>query len=227
MTTLMIFISIAMMGFACSFGCGTITTPFILGSLLGEGQDIKSSRNTIAIFSLGKIFSLGLMGLFSSLFGSAVLGMIEEMYPNSTIWIIRIITLFFGIWLIYTAIKKNPCADCNSCSSNISSINKLSEKSINIKKRKNYMYFFIGSLYSTIPCAPLVSTLGYASTMPPFLAVLLLVVFGIVNSIVPVLGLASIVGLANTEFKRDLPNYLKYIKLSGGIIIILAGLFRV
>ncbi len=227
MTTYMIFSSIIVMGFACSLGCGTVTTPFILGSLLGEGENIKQSRNAMLIFSLGKVLALGAMGLLSSLFGSTVLSYVETIYPNSTIWIVRFITILFGVWLIYSVFRKSPCANCSSCKSAPQAFSGIASKPPSKKYLHKGFYFTTGALYSTIPCGPLVTTLTYASTMTPFLAVLLLVVFGIVNSIIPVFGLASIVGLANTEFKRDAPTYIKYIKIVGGIILILAAIFRV
>ncbi len=225
MTTLTIFFTVAVMGLACSFGCSTVTTPFILGSLLGEGKDMRAGRKAIAIFSLGKILSLAVMGLLASIFGSTVLAYIESIYPNSTIWIVKALTFAFGLWIIYTVFKKSPCSNCSSCSSSATQNSSLTP--LTPSKFHTGFYFATGALYSTIPCAPLVTTLAYASTMSPPVAVLLLTAFGIVNSIVPVLGLASIVGLANTEFKRDAPNYLKYIKIAGGVILMLAAIYKV
>ncbi len=228
MLTLSIFTSVLIMGFACSFGCGTITTPFILGSLLAEGQDIKESRKAIALFSLGKIVSLALMGLLSSLFGAVVLEFIEQAYPNSTVWIVRTLTILFGLWLIYTTVKpvvnsgvsskQSFCSSCSSCS------NCSSSPYSNFLLRKGF-YFGAGALYAAIPCAPLVTTLTYASTMPAILAMLLLALFALVNSIVPVLGYASLVGLANIEIAKDAPQYVKYMKLFGGIILIVASFY--
>ncbi len=220
MTTLMIFTSIIIMGFACSFGCGTITTPFILGSLLGEGQNIKASRNAIALFSLGKIVSLSVLGLLSSLLGATILDMVESVYPNSTVWVIRIFTCLFGVWLLYGVFfKKQSCCraeSCCGCSGSLSSSPKLMRRGF---------YFGAGVLYSIIPCAPLLTTLGYASTMSPIAAMLLLAVFGIVNSIVPLFGYASLVGMANVEFALKTPQFVKYIKIFGGLLLIGASFF--
>ncbi len=239
MTTLMIFSSIIALGFGCSFGCGTVTTPFILGSLLAEGQDIKKSRQAMLLFSIGKVLSLSFMGLLASLFGSAVLSYVESIYPESTIWIVRTLTITFALWLLYSVLRKDKCASCKTCagsantSINIPTYSSLYEeakedepRNLASKVNKGF-YFGTGALYSTIPCAPLLTALGYASTMSPPLAMLLLALFGIVNSLVPVFGFASIVGLANKEFKRDAPQYLKYIKISGSVILILSAIYKV
>lgn len=219
MTTPMIFSSILVMGLTCSLGCGSVNTPFILGSLLGDSLDIKLSRKAITLFSIGKITSLCILGLLSAIFGSIILEAIETSYPNSTIWIVRFVTFFFGARILYTVFRKNPCSSCSSCSSC---------KSANpptIEKKGSYLV--AGALYATIPCAPLITTLTYASTMTPILAVLLLLMFGIVNSVLPVIVYASMVGLANNEFLKEMPKYIDYIKVVGGIVLMYAAFFQV
>lgn len=220
MTTGAIFLSVLFMGFACSFGCSTITTPFILGSLLGEGKNISESRKAIALFSLGKIISLSLMGLFAGIFGSIILTYVEEVLPDATTWLVRIVTVVFAIKIISSALKKeeSSCSGCSSCPASCAS-----QESKKLPKS----YLVTGLLYGFIPCAPLITSLTYASTMSPLVGMLLLGSFGVVNSLVPVLMYASLVGLANTEFATKSSKYLKYIKLSGGIILILAAIFKI
>ncbi len=220
MSTLMIFSAVAVMGFGCSFGCGTITTPFILGSLLGEGTSIHASRKSIALFSLGKVLALASMGLVASLVGTTLLSSVETIYPQSTVWILRAVTVVFGLWLLYSAFFQKSCnntAACTSCRS------QTSLPHTNVRKS---FYFGVGALYATIPCVPLISALGYACTLSPILAILLMAVFGVVNSIVPVLGYASLVGLANAEFAQKAPMYIKYIRGAGGCILIAAAIFK-
>lgn len=231
MTTLVIFTSVMFMGFTCSMGCGTVTTPFMLGSLLGEGGSIAESRRAITLFSVGKIVSLMLMGLLTALFGNIVLTSVEEIYPQATIWVIRIATFFFGAKILVSTIRfdflpkkegvASPCSSCSSCSKSQSGCG-----STALTKPKK-SYFVAGLLYATIPCGPLLTCLTYASTMNIVLAVVLLGVFGIVNSIIPVAFFASLVGMANDEFAKNSEKYLKYIKLSGGIILIYASIFKV
>ncbi|OOB78748.1 MAG: hypothetical protein ATN34_02500 [Epulopiscium sp. Nele67-Bin002] len=222
MSTSMIFSSILFMGLTCSLGCSSVSTPFILGSLLGEGYDVQTSRKAMLLFSLGKVISLSFLGLLSAIFGSIVLTYVEQAYPNTTMWIVRIATLLLGIAILYSALKKDACGSgCGSCPSS----KKCGSKSApNIRKKS---YLFAGALYATIPCAPLVTTLTYASTMTPILAMALAGLFGVVNSIIPILFYASMVGLANTEFTRDAPKFVKYIKITGGIILIYAAIFQV
>ncbi len=212
----MIFSAVAVMGFGCSFGCGTITTPFILGSLLGEGNSIHNSRKSMVLFSLGKVVALAVMGLLASLLGATLLSSLEEIYPQSTAWLMRGVTLLFGAWLLYAVFFQKSCKDtgCGACSSHISPTR--------IPLRKGF-YMGAGALYATIPCVPLLTTLGYASALPPALAMLLLAVFGVVNSIVPTLGYASLVGLANAEFAQKTPLFVKYIRAIGGCVLIFSA----
>ncbi len=233
MTTSVIFASVLFMGFTCSMGCGTVSTPFLLGSLLGDGGSVHESRRAITLFSLGKVISLMTMGLLAAVFGNIVLNAVTEIYPEITIWIIRIATIGFGGKILYSTLryeffppKNQPEASCSSCSgcSKASSCGSSTEDAV-IKPSKSY--FLAGLLYALIPCGPLLTCLTYASTMNLMLAMMLLGLFGVVNSILPVFFFASLVGIANTEFTKYSQQYLKYIKLSGGLILIYAAIFQV
>lgn len=243
MTTPVIFGSVIFMGLTCSMGCGTVTTPFMLGSLLGDGGSISESRKAITLFSIGKVVSLVLMGILSSIFGSIILTYVENLYPQTTIWIIRIATFLFGFKILYSTIKfdfipqkqddnTSPCSSCGGCSkskkmcSSSEDVVNTDEFNFDLSKTSK-SYFLAGLLYATIPCGPLLTCLTYASTMNLILAILLLGLFGIVNSIIPVFFYASLVGVANTEFTKSSSEFLKYIKLSGGLILIYASIFKV
>lgn len=228
-----IFSTVLFMGFTCSLGCGSVSTPFLLGSLLGDGTDVSKSRKAITFFSIGKIISLMLMGMLSAIFGNIVLSYVSELYPDITVWIIRIATFLFGSKVLYTTVKHKflnkkteevttGCGSgCGGCKSRCSSV------PVPKKENPSKSYFLAGLLYATIPCGPLVTCLTYASTMHVLTAMILLGLFGIVNSIVPVFFLASLVGLANTEFTKNSAAFLKYIQLSGGLILIYASIFLV
>ncbi len=233
-----IFSTVLFMGFTCSMGCGTVSMPFLLGSLLGDGGNISDSRKAITIFSIGKVVSLMLMGMLASIFGNIVLTSIEGLYPDITIWVIRIATFLLGAKVLYITVKyeflnKNNdevpsgCSSCSGCakSQECGSSSEITEISTEVKTSKSY--FFAGLLYATIPCGPLLTCLTYASTMNIIWAMLLLGAFGIVNSIIPVFFFASLVGVANNEFRDKSADFLKYIKFSGGLILIYASIFKV
>lgn len=235
MTTTAIFATVLFMGLTCSMGCGTVSTPFLLGSLLGDGGSIEESRRAIMLFSIGKVVSLMIMGLLTAVFGNIVLTYVEQLYPDATIWIIRIATFVFGGRIIYLTTKyeilpqktegTTSCTSCSGCSKAKSGCGSAENTDIASKTPKSY--FIAGLLYATIPCGPLLTTLTYASTMNLLVAMTLLGLFGIVNSIIPVFFFASLVGMANTEFTKNSQQFLKYIKLSGGLILIYASIFKV
>lgn len=230
-----IFATVLFMGLTCSVGCGSVSTPFLLGSLLGDGADIRQSKKAIIFFSVGKIISLMAMGLLSAIFGSIILSYIEQLYPNVTIWIIRIATFLFGGKILYSTLKNqffnkkteettSACGGgCAGCKSRCASATVPEVK----EGKPSMAYFLAGLLYAIIPCTPLVTCLTYASTMHFVPAVVLLGLFGVVNSVVPVFLFSSIVGLANKEFSKNSAAFLKYIRLSGGLILIYASIFVV
>lgn len=239
MTTGMIFMSMLFMGFSCSVGCGSVASTFVLGTQIGENGSIESCMKAILLFCFGKVVSLALMGFLSSIFGMIILTYIETLYPNSTVWIVRGVTCLFGISVIASAFRKKEeqaqatdiqgasgCSSCASCSS-CSSKQAVATKTKSSEKMVKGSYFFAGLLYATIPCAPLVTTLTYASTMTPILGTLLLALFGVVNSIVPVCLHATIIGQANSELAKETPYLMKPLKVLGGGLLMYMGMFVV
>ncbi len=239
MTTGMIFMSMLFMGFSCSVGCGSVASTFVLGTQIGEDGSIESCMKAILLFCLGKIVSLAIMGFLSAIFGTIILNYIETVYPNSTIWIVRGVTCMFGIAVIASAFRKKEkqqaietqeaggCSSCAGCASSCSSKQAVATKTKSSEKMMKGSYFFAGLLYATIPCAPLVTTLTYASTMTPILGTALLALFGVVNSIVPVCLHATIIGQANSELAKETPYLMKPLKVLGGGLLMYMGLFVV
>ncbi len=241
MTTLTIFSTMLLLGFTCSLGCGTVATPFVLGSLLGEGQDIHESRRAILIFSLGKIVTLTVLGFLASLFGSVVLTAVENVYPNATIYLVRLLTTVLGVRIIWSGVqtwRKSKmqgavASGCSGCPSSVGCPSKGGCGSASPRKEDAQKlahrgsFFMAGVLMASIPCGPLLMALTYASTMNLVTGTLLLTSFGFVNSIFPVVFYASLVGLANREFKRDAPALVQFIKPAGGVILIYAAMVMV
>lgn len=241
MTTLTIFSTMLLLGFTCSLGCGTVATPFVLGSLLGEGKDIHESRRAILIFSLGKVVTLTVLGFLASVFGSVVLSAVESVYPNATIYLVRLVTAVLGIRIVWSAIQTwrkpktaeavtSPCGGCPSnsgCPSKGGCGGVAPRKEDAQKLAHRGSFFLAGVLMASIPCGPLLMALTYASTMHVVTGTLLLTSFAIVNSIFPVVFYASLVGLANREFNRDAPSLVQYIKPAGGVLLIYAAMVMV
>lgn len=241
MTTFTIFSTMLLLGFTCSLGCGTVATPFVLGSLLGEGKDIHESRRAILIFSLGKVVTLTILGLCASLFGTVVLSAVETIYPNATIYLVRFITALLGVQIIWGAVQTwrkskqpeavaSPCGGCPSsggCPSKGGCGGSAPRKEDAQKLAHRGSFFMAGVVMASIPCGPLLMALTYASTMHVVTGTLLLTSFAIVNSIFPVVFYASLVGLANREFNRDAPSLVKYIKPAGGVLLIYAAMVMV
>lgn len=207
MTTSMIFLSIITLGLSCGLGCGSVTTPFLLGKLLGEGKDTKESMKAVGLFSVGKILVLSLLGMFAALLGIVVLDTIESIYPTSIVWITRVMTFLFGLVIIVSVFRKTNCGNCRNCTSK------------KIKIFDHTSYFVAGILYAIIPCTPLMTALTYANTMTPILGFLLLLTFGITNSIIPVLIYSPIIGTVNFKVLTDIYKFSKGLKLFGGLLL--------
>lgn len=230
MTTATIFVTMLLMGFSCSVGCGSVSSSFILGTQIGGKSSVRDCMKIIAVFSLGKVIAYGCMGLLSSIFGNMVLGYIEDFYPNSTVWLVRIITTLFGISIIYSGLKKKKVAEVDSgCGSSCSTCGGCPSKAVKPieppKFIKRGSYFFAGALYAMIPCSPMIAGLTYASTMNILSGTLLMAFFGMVNSLIPVLLYAPLLSKANDELGRAVPRIMKPLKVFGGGLLLYVGLF--
>lgn len=229
MTTAMIFASMLLMGFSCSMGCGSVSSSFILGTQIGGQGSVRSCVKAVALFSVGKIIALALMGCLSATFGSIVLNVVEEIYPNSTVWVVRVVTCLFGIFVVLSAVRGGGTAPTQTCPSSACASCPSMCKPKESGKAKRFAargsYLFAGFLYAIIPCGPLITTLTYASTMSPLLGTLLLTLFGIVNSIVPVGIYAPVIGRANTELGKVTPYLMRPLKVFGGGLLLYVGLF--
>lgn len=215
MSVAMIFTTVMMTGLGCGVGCGSLSTPLLVGKMLAEARSKKGCIIAVGLFSLGKILMYILLGILAALFGSIVIESMEAILPNITQNIFRILSVFFGLVIIRNAFKKNKCDSCTKCGSNNRFLSKFKDSS----------YFVIGLIYAVIPCSPLVIALTYASGMSPILASLLLLCFGVVNSIFSVVIYAPIVGTIIGKMQEEIPQYYKWIQVFAALMFMWMALF--
>ena len=215
MSTAMIFATVMTTGLGCGIGCGSLSTPLIVGKMLGEARSKKDCMIATGIFSAGKILMYMLLGMLAAIFGSIIIDKIQELLPNVTQSIFRIVSIFFGTVIIRDAFKKQSCSSCKQCGTNHTILHKFKDSS----------YFVIGLIYAVIPCSPLIIALTYSASMKPMLAALLMFCFGIVNSIFSVIIYAPIVGTIIDRMQVEIPQYYKWIQVLAGLMLIKMAIF--
>lgn len=215
MSTIMIFITVMLTGLGCGLGCGSLSTPLLVGRMLGEARSTKECVSATVIFSLGKILMYMILGGLSAIFGSAVIENVQSIYPGVTQNVFRLLSIFFGIIILIKVFKKDKCSSCRQCKSN----------RIIFDKFKNSSYFVIGIVYAVIPCSPLIVALTYAAGMSVCSALLLMLCFGVVNSIFSVIIYAPVVGTIIKRIKQDIPDYYKWIQLFSAVMLIGMSIF--
>lgn len=208
MSVTMIFATVMMTGLGCGVGCGSLSTPLLVGKMLGEARSKRGCMVATGVFSLGKILMYMALGVLAALFGSIVIEGIEEILPNIMQNVFRIVSVFFGLVIIRNAFKKDKCSTCKQCRGT----NKL------LSKFKDSSYFVIGLIYAVIPCSPLIIALTYAAGMDPVLASILMLCFGVVNSIFSVVIYAPIVGTIIGKMQEEIPQYYKWIQVFAALM---------
>ncbi len=160
---------------------------------------------------LGKLCTLAILGGLSAWLGSTVLTKVQDIYPNVTKWVFRALLAGTGSLILFRLLHKPSCEHCKSC------------KTDRTGKILSVSYPLAGAVYAAIPCAPLVLALGYAATMAPIPAIMLMVGFGIANSFVPMLLYASLTGVVIRKLKEEAPGIIKYIQYAAvAVLLILA-----
>ncbi|CDM70296.1 putative membrane protein [Clostridium bornimense] len=213
MTNIMIFSTVIMTGFGCGIGCGSISTPLLIGKMIGEGRNKRECIKAVSIFTLGKISIYIILGLLVSVFGGFIIEYFGQKFPSIISNVFRVISIIFAFIIILNIVKHKQCSCCKSCKANSSKFERLNKMS----------YFIIGLIYGLIPCSPLIISLTYAATLDIFLAMALMLCFGVANSIFSVIIYAPLIGQIVIKIKEEIPQYYKIVQLlSAGIILLMA-----
>lgn len=152
---------------------------------------------------------LAFLGASSALIGSAVLACIQSVYPGITKWIFRVLLVCTAVLLFYYTIRNPGCGHCKSCAADRAG------------RLLTLSYPLTGAVYAAVPCAPLVLALTYAAAMEPVMAVLLLVGFGVANSVVPVFLYAPLTGVIVNKMREEIPDLLKYVQFAAVVVLVI------
>lgn len=208
MTGAMIYLTVLMTGLGCGLGCGSVSTPFLVARMVGEQRSKKECVQAALLFLLGKLVMLALLGFLSSLVGKRILDSLQALYPGVTKWIFRGVLAAAAGMIFYHTLQKKDCGHCKSCGHTWN------------RRLMTASYPVAGAVYAAIPCAPLVYALTNAAAMMPFNAVLLLLCFGIANSVIPVLLYAPFTGVIVKKIWEEVPQFMKKIQLAAAIILL-------
>lgn len=214
MSIVMIFITVMITGAGCGVACGSLSTPLLIGKMLGEEKTVKDCIKSTLTFAIGKITMYVFLGALSSKCGNIIINILQDIYPDMGKILFKIVSIIFAVIIIINTLKNNKCSSCGNCSN----------KKILFEKGKNSSYFIIGLIYGIIPCSPLAIALTYAAGMNLFTSCMLMFFFGSANSIFSVIIYAPVVGKIISRMKEDLPGHYQWIQILAGIMIIVMSI---
>lgn len=209
MTLTMIFSSVLLTGIGCGIGCGSLSTPILISRMIGEKRGPKSCIRVSLLFLLGKIVMLAFLGVLSALIGGTVLAFIQSAYPSITKWLFRLLLVSTALLLFSYLFRKPGCGHCKGCAAD------------GTGRLITMSYPLTGAVYAAVPCAPLVLALTHAAAMKPVMAVLLLVGFGLANSVVPIFLYAPLTGVIVNKMREEIPNLLKYVQFAAVVVLLI------
>ena len=146
----------------CMLSCAPIITPL----LIGNNSSLRASFGSVAIFSLGRIFSYSLIAFLSSYASFGIKSFLDQ----PLLWgkIMGLFMMLTSFYLLY----KTFFVDTKSCKS-----------SCGTKSYKNLGksgYFFMGVFLSFSLCAPVLSLIAFsANSTSPMVSAIYGILFGI------------------------------------------------
>lgn len=213
------FIAAILIGLGCGFSCGSTSTVFLTTYIMGNKNDSKKGFFSVIHFILGKIMVMILLGIISSFMGTAI---IEE---NAAIGgfnpkiLLNMVEIFTGSMILYKLFKKKSCCDKKSCSKSVMNNEKKG------KVMENIPLWLAGVAYGMTPCYPLAMMLLFSATLSPMNACLLMLVFGIFNSISPVIIYGTMAGYFSKKMYKEIPQYMHLIQGMAAVIFIFIGVY--
>lgn len=200
-------------GISCGTTCSPIVTTFLTAYSLSHTDGIKNTVFTFGKFFIGKILSVIILCIISSLIGMQLIDNNGYIGNINLRFIIQIIMSTIGIYLLikwFNENNKNKCKSCTSCN-----------KKNNDTNSNNIPLFLAGIAYGITPCAPLLLIIGYTCTIPILYAGITSLVFGLSTLIGPIIFLAFLTGTLSKKIRKEIPDFLKWFRLISYILLIL------
>ncbi|WP_246637696.1 sulfite exporter TauE/SafE family protein [Crassaminicella profunda] len=213
------FMAAILIGLGCGFSCGSTSTVFLTTYIMGNENDTKKGFFSVIHFLLGKIMVMILLGLISSLMGTAIIGQNTTIGGFDSKIILNIVEIFTGIMILYKLFKKKSCCDKKSCSKTVTNKEK-KERII-----EHVPLWLAGVAYGMTPCYPLAVMLLFSATLTSLNACLLMLVFGIFNSISPVIIYGTMAGYFSKKMYKEIPQYVHLIQGMAAVIFIFVGVY--
>ncbi|WFD10075.1 sulfite exporter TauE/SafE family protein [Tepidibacter hydrothermalis] len=212
------FIAAILIGLGCGFSCGSTSTIFLTTYIMGNENDTKKGFFSVMHFLSGKIIVMIILGIISSFMGTAIINEYTTIGGFNSKILLNIVEIVTGIAIFYKIFKKKSCCNKKSCGKNF--INNKKENII-----KHIPLWLAGMAYGMTPCYPLAVMLLFSATLSPLNACFLMLVFGISNSISPVIIYGTMAGYFSKKMYKEIPQYIHLIQGMAGAVFILIGVY--
>lgn len=216
------------LGLGCGIGCGSVATPFLTAYMIGKRKHLKESLKATLIFSLGKILIMVILGGISAYIGKALISETQNLFKFDIKLLFNLISILLGCMIIIKNLRKRKvCGTCGChCNGNDTYENIIMEEKNNesLTIKEKLILFVSGAIYGMTPCVPLGSMLLTATSLSIFDGMLLLVFFGVVTCISPVIIQSVVAGMIAPRMIKDIPDKVHLVSILAGCILIYLGI---
>jgi len=145
----------------CMLSCAPVVTPL----LIGNNSSLRASFGSVAIFSLGRIFSYSLIAFLSSYASFSIKNFLNQpILWGRTMGVFMMLT---SLYLLYKAIFGDKMSCSSSC------------KTSRYENLGKSGYFFMGVFLSFGLCAPVLSLIAFsANSTSPMVSAIYGILFG-------------------------------------------------
>lgn len=209
-----LFLTSSLSAFSIGIGCGTCCSPavsaFLSSYTLSHSKNTKQAVLGFIGFFGGKLMSVTALCLTASAVGGQFItdsGNIGN-FPYRLVLQMTLAALGLGMslkWWLDNKKANSHCAHCGSCG----------EK----HRTSRYSLVLAGMLYGITPCPPLILTLGLCASLLLPAAGITGAVFAGASTIGPMFLLALLLGLLTKKIRKEIPSFLKWLRLASYIIL--------
>ncbi len=194
----------------CSISCAPFMSTYIMGLREGAFQGFKS----FVIFTAGRIFMCGVLGLASGYMGATLINTDVGFRYVSIIYSMAMVSI--GLMMFIPHVYENCRAE------------KKSEAGSFFSKRLAFSpvihLLVMGMIFAIIPCPPMIAVLINSLRMPSAVSSsILMLLFGIGITISPLVIVSVLAGWFSKKIKTKVPQYKMLFQKLSGVILILLG----
>jgi hypothetical protein len=212
------FIVAVAIGLSCGTICSPLITFFISSYTMARLNSFRQSIRAFGFFWVGKTAVVSALAFLSSVLGRAVIDHSEKIASFNLRLVLDVCLILTGIYLLVELLrgmrKTAACGKCSTSCRNAAGPDRVTQF---------WPLVTMGAAYGLTPCAPMLLLLLITAGLPPVQALGLGFIYGVANSISPLLLFTSLAGFISQKIQRDISGLMQVFQFTVFTSFIIVG----